>query len=662
METSEKVTDKVGGLLFTMVLSAALSFIAVLWIGFLPSSLISNFSFGVGCIQSFIPMPFILILLSLPLAKIKSLRTRVTPTVLAALYTVGLISSIYADKDWPLLQPGRAWISRYLSAEISSIVIPEFMAPPEAVASQIVAGHLPIPWADWAPSLIFWWLFAVLNGFFFLSINAIFRRQWIDVEKLPFPHTMLAYEFLIEASGPEPERRGLKKPLLLGLLVGFVLQFPIFMAAIFPWFPDIYGWRATCWFGGRDLTGVFPALTTSLAGLSFINIHPLAVAIFYVVPLITLFNLWFWFLVFVIFTQVAWYMGYYSGIEEANACCRSFVYYNQLPFRWSAVTAGGAMGIFILYMFTSRRYISETVRAALGRLGPNALKSIEGEEPVTYRVAYLMLATTSVLMFALWFASGLGPAAALLMPISLFMSCIVCARFFGTVGAPGGISTGLLFKGLYPGTAPWPPSREFGLGFYYSQFTWHWKGGGTPAVISAASFRMSSLTKAENKSIFKTYAVSQIVVPLFSLIGFLMVLYTWGTSGTGFGGYDMGTEPLTRYLNPTRVAEFPYPEPWFAQYVVGVILSGALAYMHSRFIWFPFEPIGFLLGLDWAGFGAFWGMAFAAWVAKVLTIRIGGSKAYEGYGLPFVSGFVFGYVIAVLLGGITSAVRFFVPF
>lgn len=645
----------------TAVISTTLSFVGVFWVSLLPTSLIPHFAFGDGCILSFISLPFILILFSFLGSKI--FRNMVDSALLTSFYTIGLVSSIYADRNWPLLQPARAWISRYLSGEISTIVIPWFMAPPRSIAEQIIHGGLPVPWIDWLPSIIFWWFFAVVNGLFFLSINLIFRRQWVDIEKLPFPHTMLAYGFIDQAFRPKSGEKRLSAIFLLGLLAGFLFQFPLFMATIFPWFPDLYGWRDACWFGGKDLTSVFPAITVAIPGLSWFNIHPLAAALLYLVPLKTLFNIWFWFLVFVILMQIAWYGGYYTGIEGANACCRGFVYYNQLPYRWSAVAAGSIMGIFIIYMLTSRQYIVETVRAALRRLNLEVLDRVEKGEPVAYRVSYLILAITFVLMVAIWSVCGLSLAAALLIPITLFMSCIVCARFFGTVGAPAGISSGLFFKGLlYPGVAPWPPNREFGLGFYYTQFTWHWKGGGAPAVLSVASFKMSSLTEVENKSIFKSYVVAQVVAPLFSLIGFLVVLYTWGTTGTALGAYDMGVEPLIRYLDPARVAVFPYPEPWLIHWLTGVMFGGVLTYLHAKFVWFPFDPIGFTLGIEWSLFGSYWGMATIAWVAKTLTLRIGGSKAYEEYGLPIVSGFALGYVVALITGGTISVVRFFVPF
>jgi hypothetical protein len=55
-------------------------------------------------------------------------------------------------------------------------------------------------------------------------------------------------------------------------------------------------------------------------------------------------------------------------------------------------------------------------------------------------------------------------------------------------------------------------------------------------------------------------------------------------------------------------------------------------------------------------------MVLAAYVLKLATLRVGGSKAYERLGVPVATGFLLGYAIAILIGGALSVVRFFMPF
>lgn len=70
-----------------------------------------------------------------------------------------------------------------------------------------------------------------------------------------------------------------------------------------------------------------------------------------------------------------------------------------------------------------------------------------------------------------------------------------------------------------------------------------------------------------------------------------------------------------------------------------------------------------MLGASWTS--TLWGIWFPfliAWILKYLTLKIGGSRAYEEYGMPLMAGFIAGYMIAVLVGGLAGIIRFFIPY
>jgi len=88
-----------------------------------------------------------------------------------------------------------------------------------------------------------------------------------------------------------------------------------------------------------------------------------------------------------------------------------------------------------------------------------------------------------------------------------------------------------------------------------------------------------------------------------------------------------------------------------------------LSILHATYISFPLDPYGFLLTFASRSFSeGIWTMVVIAWVLKTATLRIGGSKVYERLGLPIAMGFLLGYALAILSGGVISAIRFFVPF
>jgi len=100
-----------------------------------------------------------------------------------------------------------------------------------------------------------------------------------------------------------------------------------------------------------------------------------------------------------------------------------------------------------------------------------------------------------------------------------------------------------------------------------------------------------------------------------------------------------------------------------ARHKAGFLIAIILGVLHARYIWFPFEPIGFFIATEeWELLAGLWTTFLVAWIAKFLTLRIGGSKAYENYGVPLASGFVMGFTIIGLIGGAILILRFFVPF
>ncbi|MGQ9515412.1 MAG: DUF6785 family protein [Thermoproteota archaeon] len=80
------------------------------------------------------------------------------------------------------------------------------------------------------------------------------------------------------------------------------------------------------------------------------------------------FNGWFWHLIYIILMQIAYVMGYYTGIEGEGGCGRAWCSPSGLreePFKFQAISSGGGLiGLAIISLILSRNYIIETLRAA----------------------------------------------------------------------------------------------------------------------------------------------------------------------------------------------------------------------------------------------------------------------------------------------------------
>jgi len=660
---SREITEEKFPWILVIATTVIFTVLGNIWLALLPHfNLVVNYNLGyVGCALSLSPLGFLPFLIMLPL------KTKLGSRTATVLYTVGLTTGFFMNLYFPWYQPGAEFTSRYINPENSIRYIPSFVAPPREVAENLLYGNPYIPWSDWLVPVMFWWVYQVVFSLFMISTVSIFRQFWIDVEKMPFPQTAMAYEIVRMTVEREKYKR-LSKPFIIGLILGLVIQVPIFMALTFPWFPDIYAWRTnTCGFGSTWVTPDSPLAT--VVGFQLFNKWPPFAAVFYLAPLSVLTSFMLWFLVYLIASQVAYYMGYYTGILDLPGCGRNWCGANVPtagdPFKWAALSnIGGLIGLTLFYMVLNRRYIFSTIKTAFTKVR----EVDESKEPISYRAAYLLFITSFIAVTALYTVLGMSITVALLMPIIAFIAWIASLRIFGLIGfnavTYGGYGTGFVWL-IWP-VRPEPPTQEWFWAMLMNRtFLTDGFGYGWPGVMTAAfsGFKMSSLTGTSNKLIFKTLIVSSIIAPLTAVITMIWLCYSFG--GMKFATFitDVNTDIVARFINPGAHENWPAAQPWVAHAIAGIVIVGILSYLHTRFLWFPMGPIGFLMATTGHTLlEGVWTMGLVAWIAKTLTLRIGGSKAYEEYGVPLVSGVIAGTIVAIFIGGLIGVVRFFVPF
>jgi hypothetical protein len=599
------------------------------------------------------------------LMRLKVIRARVSSMSIIALYAVGSSAAWYGVWwssaltfwDWPS--------TRIRYPELFETTLPKFLSPPTNVVIPALTGGVPVPWGAWVPTMAFWWAWFFINGFFFVTLATILRRYWIDVEKVPFAQAMIAHQIVerLPTGKPKERRMGLRSPFSIGILLGVAFNVPLVLTYLFPWFPDIYAWRTnTC--GHGAIMGLGGNPIWQIVGLTMINKHPLSVALMYLAPLNVLFTYWFWYFMYLILMQVAFVMGYYTGLDtEATGCCRAWggvtVRFSE-PFKWNAFSRGAQIGLTIFYILVCRRYFIDTIRSALGR------SKTYSDEPIPYRVSYGLFLLSFILFTALMMSAGLSLPAAILMPITAFLFWIANTRVWGTTGthiqsAEGGPALYRLF--LWP-QAPVPPTGEMMVAGTLS--AWHVntpvEGNAGSFLSSFCGYRLASLMDISSKPVFKMLLAIQALLPIPFMIGTLWVYYTFGASKLANNPLTTAN-PVDRIAAPGNWNRIPGTDPWTPIFFAGMILTGVIALLHARFVMFPFEPIGFLMAFSDASlFFGMWLPALIAWILKTITVRVGGSRLYENYGIPVATGFGVGFVAIAFVGGLIGILRFFVPF
>jgi len=616
-----------------------------------------GYSFGiisrVTCVAVY---PYLLLAIIYPFRS----RLKITPSTLTYLYTAGLVASFtlgFGYQDWVIL------LSRP-RVQDSLGLLDVWWEPPASSVEAMLQGGIPTDFVAWGPIIFVISMLYISFFFFTSSISLIFRRSWLDVEKVPFPLALAGHEIVKLTQSDGVQSYGGKRPFWIGMLLGFVFVVPIFMARTFPWFPDIYSWRSICPSNAWHFLENDP-ISSAVVGLASVAVDPISVAIFFLAPLSVSFNVWFWTLVMFILEQIAFYMGYYTGTTglsgSAKLCCTAGVV-TTAPFYWPIPSMlGGFLALTVMYVFLHRRYVLDTLRSAML---PNP--EIERNEAMSYRSMYIMM----VIAFAMSVASLMMlsinfMAAFLIVLTSCFTTWFALTLILGMAGfgASDNRMWGVGFMRLvWPDPATAPTNLDYVMSHLWAQdganvATY---GFGNGFFISSLSLKMASLTGTSNRNAFLVSAVCWIIsVPILmaSSVAFANLygtrVLTWGNCAI----QDMCES------NPAAQASRPPGSIYFTYGAAGFIWTALLSLLHARFVWFPFEPIGFIIATSFSGqWNGVWSTFLVAWIAKTLVLRIGGSSLYERLALPAVGGFIAGVALASTIGIITGIVRFYVPF
>jgi hypothetical protein len=220
-----------------------------------------------------------------------------------------------------------------------------------------------------------------------------------------------------------------------------------------------------------------------------------------------------------------------------------------------------------------------------------------------------------------------------------------------------------LYKFLWP-AAPEPLTREFVVSSFFSSRSFDLGSGRlwSPTYGAFDSYRMSDMTKLSNRNVFKILLLVALISPITVYCCEVLLGYTYGLSRISICGSSYTCGAPWGFTAEWWASGWR-SEPWVPYVLIGIVIVGVLSILRARYVWFPFEPIGFLNGTSFnSTISGLWLPFLIAWVLKTLTLRIGGSKAYENYGLPMAGGAIAGCMAITILGTILGIIRFYVPF
>ncbi len=485
-----------------------------------------------------------------------------------------------------------------------------------------VASWLVVPWGAWLVPLTAWTLLLLAAFIAMMSLMTLFRRQWVERERLTFPIVHL----VMEMSGGERPAAALSFFKNSAMWAGFGI------AALYNVMNILNAWNPAVPAMGRqyDLGALFTERPWSAIRPLAIAWRPENIGLGYLVPTEITLSVW----VFYLLLRLANVMAAAIGYEPAG-----FPFVQEQSFG-----AYLALGVFLI--FVAREHLRHVWRRAV--LGDRSVD--DSDEPMSYRGAIIGL-IVGVGGMLLW-ASAAGMA--LWTAAIYFFLFLLFALVYARARAEAGAAMVWLF--------PFYQHKKMMIAVAGSEFFYRHGGWGNLTIFSLLMFlsrgyfqsmmayQIESTRIAEvahiRQRVMTWWLVAALILGLAgAYVIHLQAYYTHGANilegGTTQGGYRTRLA-VTEY---EELASFMrgHKEPDRSRTgaaVVGVLVTTALVGLRTVFLRFPLHPLGYAMVTAY-GY-PLWGPFFIVWVVKTLVLRLGGMGMYRRL-IPFFLGIVVGH-------------------
>ena len=485
-----------------------------------------------------------------------------------------------------------------------------------------VASWLVVPWGAWLVPLTAWTLLLLAAFIAMMSLMTMFRRQWVERERLTFPIVHL----VMEMSGGDQPAAALSFFKSSAMWLGFAI------AALYNVMNILNAWNPAVPAMGRqyDLGALFTERPWSAIQPLGIAWRPENIGLGYLVPTEITLSVW----VFYLLLRLSNVMATAVGFEPAG-----FPYVQEQSFG-----AYLALGVFLV--FVAREHLRHVWRR--GILGERSVD--DSDEPLSYRGAIIglvvgvggMLLWSSAAGMALWTAA------------IYFFLFLLFALVYARARAEAGAAMVWLFpfyqhkrmmisiggSEVFQRHGGWSNLTVFSLLMFLSRGYFQ----------SMMAYQIESTRIAEvghiRQRVMTWWLVAALILGLAgAYVIHLQAYYTHGANilegGTTQGGYRTRLA-VTEY---EELASFMrgHKEPDRGRTgaaLAGVLVTAALIGLRTIFLRFPLHPLGYDMVTAYGG--PLWGPFFIVWAVKTLVLRLGGMGMYRRL-IPFFLGIVVGH-------------------
>jgi hypothetical protein len=496
--------------------------------------------------------------------------------------------------------------------------IPQWMYPASETGIKYFYEALPpgqlLPWMIWLKPLALWLLFIFAFQLVSICLMVIYRRQWIENERLVYPLAQLPME-MIGTERTAPGRGLYRSP---ALWVGFAIPFII-----------------GAFIGLHKYVPAIPAPTLNLGISAFRKSQSLQlrlsfpmIGFFYLVEQQTTFSLWFFNLLF--FVVRGFLNILHIGMTENLG-----IYGARSPV-FAHLGVGAFIAMILVGLKVGRLHFSAVIRKAMAH--DAGVK--DGDEIMSYREAVWGLLIGLVIMLVWIVFSGMQLLLAipfLLIALLLFVGLtrIVAESGMAEAVAPS-IAPGVMVSAL--GSQIFGPAGLSAMGMSYV-----WLSDMRVFVMATAAHGLKlgqSLPAQRRRPLLWAMAGGILIAAAVSIP--LTLYWAYRNGGPTLNDWFWTGAPMAaakwsvdKIVKPTAPSV-----PGWIMTGVGAGLMLWLSVMRQQVMWWPFHPIGFALGGVWM-MDELWATILGTWLIKAVIMRYGGVKAFQS-ARPFFLGLILG--------------------
>jgi len=504
--------------------------------------------------------------------------------------------------------PGNQW-AEYIIAKTRPIL----MVQDEKAITWFYEG-LPrgesIPYLAWLPPMSFMLVFMLIFSFLSICLMVLFRKQWIEKERLVYPLTILPLEMVKKQEG---------KGRLPAIFRDKIFWLAFGLAFLF----YLSNWISRTATGAPviSLTGSMSLFRRSTGFI--LNPHFSIMGLAYLIPRSVSLSLW---LFHVLFTVQSGFLSM-SGFKPPGM--------NDPYGGRSIVTtfegAGGMLMLVAALFWRARKHLKDCWRKAFGR---NCDIDDSGEI-LSYRTAVFggiasFLAMTGIMRYfgMPWFTSFVFMLFTLF--VFLGLSRIVCQAGLPATRAqciPPVYTSYLL-----------PPNIVTPQGYLVMGLQYSWAADIRSSIMASTghSLKIKQETAIPPKLLFASIMAAIVVSYISSAWMHIYAAYRMGalnasTAGAGPWFFGGAMSNLVANLVIPNIVNPITKDIIISRYIftgIGAFVMGALMFFHSKFLWWPVHYIGFPIA-ETLPLRNWWFAIFLAWLIKGVILRFGGNNVYR---------------------------------